>query len=55
MTMLAESPVLDPPLGFVRPEHRTSEFLASKLTEFGCEVRRNIGKTGVVSASWERC
>src|SRR5215468_9593242 len=29
-------------------EHRTSEFVAGKLAEFGCEVHRNIGKTGVV-------
>jgi hippurate hydrolase len=35
-----------PELGF--EEHRTSEFVADKLAEFGCEVRRNIGKTGVV-------
>src|SRR6516162_3199907 len=30
-------------LGF--EEHRTSEFVAGKLAEFGCEVHRNIGKT----------
>src|SRR5215472_2850305 len=35
-----------PELGF--EEHRTSAFVASKLAEFGCEVHRNIGKTGVV-------
>ena len=35
-----------PELGF--EEHRTSEFVAGKLAEFGCEVHRNIGKTGVV-------
>jgi len=35
-----------PELGF--EEHRTSEFVASKLAEFGCDVHRNIGKTGVV-------
>jgi hippurate hydrolase len=35
-----------PELGF--DEHRTSEFVAGKLSEFGCEVHRNIGKTGVV-------
>jgi hippurate hydrolase len=29
-------------------EHRTSEFVAGKLADFGCEVHRNIGKTGVV-------
>jgi hippurate hydrolase len=35
-----------PELGF--EEHRTFEFVAGKLAEFGCEVHRNIGKTGVV-------
>jgi hippurate hydrolase len=35
-----------PELGF--EEHRTSEFVAGKLAEFGCEVHRNVGKTGVV-------
>jgi metal-dependent amidase/aminoacylase/carboxypeptidase family protein len=35
-----------PELGF--EEHRTSDFVADKLTEFGCEVHRNIGKIGVV-------
>src|SRR5262249_18355532 len=35
-----------PELGF--EEYRTSDFVAAKLTEFGCEVHRNIGKTGVV-------
>jgi hippurate hydrolase len=35
-----------PELGF--EERRTSEFVAGKLAEFGCEVHRNIGKTGVV-------
>src|SRR5262244_975788 len=35
-----------PELGF--EEHRTSEFVAGKLAEFGSEVHRNIGKTGVV-------
>jgi metal-dependent amidase/aminoacylase/carboxypeptidase family protein len=35
-----------PELGF--EEQRTSEFVAGKLAEFGCEVHRNIGKTGVV-------
>ena len=29
-------------------EHRTSEFVAGKLTEFGCDVHCKIGKTGVV-------
>jgi hippurate hydrolase len=36
-----------PELGF--EEHRTSEFVAGKLAEFGCEVHRNVGKTCVVS------
>jgi metal-dependent amidase/aminoacylase/carboxypeptidase family protein len=35
-----------PELGF--EEHRTSEFVAGKLAEVGCEVHRNIGKTAVV-------
>ena len=35
-----------PELGF--EEHRTSDFVASKLGEFGVEVHREIGKTGVV-------
>ena len=35
-----------PELGF--EEHRTSEFIARTLAEFGYEVHRNIGKTGVV-------
>ena len=35
-----------PELGF--EEHRTSEFVAGKLAECGCEVHRNIGKTCVV-------
>ena len=35
-----------PELGF--EEHRTSEFVAGKLAQFGCEVHRNIGKTGLV-------
>ena len=35
-----------PELGF--EEHRTSDFVASKLEEFGIEVHREIGKTGVV-------
>ena len=35
-----------PELGF--EEHRTSDFVASKLEEFGVEVHRGIGKTGVV-------
>ena len=35
-----------PELGF--KEHRTSDFVASKLEEFGVEVHRQIGKTGVV-------
>jgi len=36
----------NPELGF--EEHRTSEFVAQKLAQFGCEVHRQIGKTGVV-------
>ncbi len=35
-----------PELGF--EEHRTSDFVAQRLAEFGCEVFRCIGKTGVV-------
>ncbi len=35
-----------PELGF--EEHRTSDIVAAKLTEFGIEVHRGIGKTGVV-------
>jgi amidohydrolase len=35
-----------PELGF--EERRTSDLVAAKLTEFGCEVHRGIGKTGVV-------
>ena len=35
-----------PELGF--EEHRTSDFVATQLAEFGCEVTRGIGKTGVV-------
>jgi amidohydrolase len=35
-----------PELGF--EEQRTSELVAQKLSEFGCEVHRGIGKTGVV-------
>ena len=35
-----------PELGF--EEHRTSEFVAGKLAEFGCDVHRNVGRTGVV-------
>ncbi len=37
-----------PELGF--EEHRTAEFVAQKLDEFGLEVYRGIGKTGVVGA-----
>ncbi len=33
-----------PELGF--EEQRTSDFVASKLAEFGCEVFRGIGRTG---------
>ncbi|MBV8738677.1 MAG: amidohydrolase [Alphaproteobacteria bacterium] len=35
-----------PELGF--EEERTSAFVAQKLAEFGCEVFRGIGKTGVI-------
>jgi hypothetical protein len=35
-----------PELGF--EEHRTSEFVAGKLAESGCEAHRKIGETGVV-------
>lgn len=35
-----------PELGF--EEHRTADFVAQKLTEFGIDVVRGIGKTGVV-------
>jgi amidohydrolase len=35
-----------PELGF--EERRTSDLVAAKLAEFGCEVYRGIGKTGVV-------
>jgi amidohydrolase len=35
-----------PELGF--EEQRTSDLVAAKLAEFGCEVYRGIGKTGVV-------
>jgi amidohydrolase len=35
-----------PELGF--EEQRTSDLVAAKLAEFGCEVYRQIGKTGVV-------
>lgn len=35
-----------PELGF--EEHRTSDFVAAKLQEFGIQVSRGIGKTGVV-------
>ena len=35
-----------PELGF--EEWRTSDLVAAKLSEFGCEVHRGIGKTGVV-------
>jgi amidohydrolase len=35
-----------PELGF--EERRTSDLVAAKLAEFGCEVHRGVGKTGVV-------
>jgi hippurate hydrolase len=37
-----------PELGF--EETRTSDIVAAKLTEFGCEVHRGLGKTGVVGS-----
>ena len=37
-----------PELGF--EEHRTSELVAKRLAEFGLEVYRGIGRTGVVGA-----
>ena len=37
-----------PELGF--DEHRTADFVATKLREFGLEVYTGIGKTGVVGA-----
>ena len=37
-----------PELGF--EEHRTADFVASKLREFGMDVYTGIGKTGVVGA-----
>ena len=37
-----------PELGF--EEHRTADFVASKLCEFGMDVYTGIGKTGVVGA-----
>ena len=41
-----------PELGF--EEHRTPEFVAGTLAEFGCEVHRKIGETGVVGVSdWQ--
>ena len=35
-----------PELGF--EENRTSDIVAEKLAEYGCEVHRDLGKTGVV-------
>src|SRR5438874_3620697 len=35
-----------PELGF--EEQRTSDLVANKLAEFGCEVHRGVGRTGVV-------
>jgi hypothetical protein len=46
MAAWRRDPHAHPELGF--EEHRTSEFVAGKLADFGCEVYRNIGKTGVV-------
>ncbi|MBT6273317.1 MAG: amidohydrolase, partial [Chromatiales bacterium] len=37
-----------PELGF--EEHRTANFVADKLREFGLDVYTGIGKTGVVGA-----
>ena len=37
-----------PELGF--EETRTSDIVAAKLKEFGCEVHRGLGKTGVVGS-----
>ena len=42
-----------PELGF--EEERTSAAVAAKLTEFGCEVHRNIGKTGIVGVLHAAC
>jgi hippurate hydrolase len=36
----------EPELGF--EEHGTAAFVAEALTEFGCEVHRGVGRTGVV-------
>jgi amidohydrolase len=36
----------NPELGF--EEQQTADFVARKLAEFGCEVHRHVGKTGVV-------
>src|SRR5215471_8160148 len=36
----------NPELGF--EEYRTSEFVARKLAEFGCQVHRHVGRTGVI-------
>src|SRR5271155_3594197 len=36
----------NPELGY--EEHRTSELVASRLTQFGLEVHRGLGGTGVV-------
>ena len=38
----------NPELGF--QEHETAGFIAAKLAEFGYEVRRGIGRTGVVGS-----
>ena len=37
-----------PEIGF--EEERTSEIIATRLEEFGCEVARGLGKTGVVGS-----
>jgi hippurate hydrolase len=46
MTAWRQDLHVHPELGF--EEHRISDFVAGKLAEFGCEVHRNIRKTGVV-------
>jgi metal-dependent amidase/aminoacylase/carboxypeptidase family protein len=53
MTAWRRDPHAHPELGF--EEHRTSEFVAGKLSEFGCDVHRHIGKTGVVGLPVQPC
>ncbi|RJL16402.1 M20 aminoacylase family protein [Paracoccus siganidrum] len=38
----------NPELGF--QEHQTADFIAARLAEFGYEVRRGLGRTGVVGS-----